>query len=51
MTVLLEFPVVYNTLKKEAKNKKTLVVSIICSNILTTLFTYVIERIFCRGIG
>lgn len=50
ITIIIEFPIVYNILKKHSKNKKILILTIVCSNIFTTLITYIIERIFCRGI-
>lgn len=49
-TILMEFPIIYNVLKKHTINKRVLVITIICVNILTTLMTYTIERIFCKGL-
>ena len=50
MTILIELPIVYNILKKYTKSKKILIITIVCANILTTLITYMAERIFCRGL-
>lgn len=48
-TLAIEYPVVYNCLKKFATNKKTLTLTILCSNLLTTIITAVVEHIFCTG--
>ncbi len=48
-TLIIEIPVVYNCLKNNAKSKKALLVTIIVSNIFTTLMTGVAERLLCRG--
>lgn len=49
MTVVIELPVVYNALKKNAVSKKKLIFVIICVNIVTTLLVAITERIFCQG--
>ena len=49
ITLIIEIPIVYNGLKNNAKSKKLLLLTIIFSNILTTLMTYGAERLFCYG--
>ena len=48
-TLVIEFPLVYGFLFKDASNEKSLVSSIIISNIITTVLIFIIERIFCAG--
>lgn len=49
ITLIIEIPVVYNCLKNNAKSKKLLLLTIICTNIITTLMTYAAEHLFCYG--
>ena len=49
LTVIVELPVVYLMLRKESLNKKNLLLSILLSNIVTTLLVAVIERVLCTG--
>lgn len=49
MTLAIEMPVVYLALRKNSDSKKSLMISIISSNAITTLFAAAIERIICRG--
>lgn len=49
MTLVAEFPTVYLSLKNKAENKKTLAISIVIINILTTAAVALVERLVCRG--
>ena len=49
MTLIIETPVVYLALRKNCDCKKYLIISILSSNAITTLFAAAIERIICRG--
>jgi hypothetical protein len=49
LTLVVEFPIVYYDVKKDVKNKQGLIKGIIISNIITTIFTAVVEHILCRG--
>lgn len=49
ITLLLETPIVYLLLRKKAQNNKNLIKVIIIANTVTTVLTFAIERIFCRG--
>ena len=49
ITIAIELPIVYNILKKDTENKKTLMITIIAVNILTTIICAVTERIICYG--
>lgn len=49
MTIAVELPLVYGALRKNAGSKRSLLLTIICSNAATTCMVAVIERIFCRG--
>lgn len=49
MTLAIEMPVVYLALRKNSDSKKSLMISIMSSNAITTLFAAAIERIICRG--
>lgn len=49
MTLACEFLVVYNVLKKDAADKKSLMRAIIMSNIATTVFVGTLERMLCYG--
>lgn len=50
LTVIVELPVAYLMLRKESLIKKHLIMSILLSNIVTTLLIAVCERIICAGI-
>lgn len=49
LTILIELPIVYSLLKENTLNRKSLMLSIVISNIITTLSVAVIERIMCVG--
>ena len=49
MTVAIELPVVYGALRKNAGSKRSLLLTIICSNAVTTCMVTGMERFFCRG--
>lgn len=49
VTLLVELPIVYFSLRKSAQNKPRLLPAILCINVITTIFTAIVERIFCRG--
>lgn len=49
MTLLIELPVTYFLLEKSSLNKKSLIFSIIFSNVFTTLVVGIIERMVCIG--
>jgi len=49
MTVLVELPVVYFGIKKNVKNKRMFIFTVIGSNIITTVLTAITERIICVG--
>lgn len=51
VTLVVEIPIVYFGLKKSSDNSKKLLITIASANIVTTILTAIIERIFCRGIG
>ena len=48
-TVLIELPIVYFSLRKNAISRKKFIVAIIITNIVTTILVAIIERIFCVG--
>lgn len=48
-TILIELPIVYFSLIKYASSIKKFVITVICSNIVTTVLVAIIERIFCVG--
>jgi len=48
-TVLIELPIVYFSLSKYASSIKRFVITVICSNIVTTVLVAITERIFCVG--
>ena len=49
VTLAAETPIVYLLLKRKADNKKQLFKVIILANVITTVLTFAVERIFCRG--
>ncbi len=49
VTILIELPVVYFSLRKHAPSRRRFVITIIVSNIVTTILVAITERIFCVG--
>lgn len=49
ITILVEGPIVYFGLKKNASSKKALILTTITVNAVTTAFVAVLERLLCRG--
>ena len=49
VTILVEFPIVYFSLRKNTPSRKKLILSMVISNIVTTILVAVAERIFCVG--
>ena len=49
LTLIIELPVVYFLLKKDADNKKKLALCIVLANIVTTVLVAVVERTLCYG--
>lgn len=49
LTLIIEVPIVYFTLKNECTNRKKLLITVIAVNIFTTAMIAIIERIFCVG--
>jgi len=49
ITLVVEVPIVYYALKKISLNIEKLLYTIVGANILTTVITAAVERIFCRG--
>lgn len=49
LTIAVELPIVYFLLRKDSVNRKNLLISILLSNIVTTLLVAVCERIICIG--
>ena len=49
MTIACELPIVYSFLKKNTENRKALLISIITSNLVTTVLVAIIERTICVG--
>lgn len=48
-TVLIELPIVYLSLRKEVAYSKKFLLTIVGSNIVTTLLVAIVERFFCVG--
>lgn len=48
-TLLIELPVVYCALRKHTENRKRLIWVTVAANVVTTVFTALVERLFCRG--
>ena len=48
-TIIIELPVVYFALKKNSVSHKKLAITVVISNIVTTVLVAVVERIFCVG--
>jgi hypothetical protein len=49
LTIIIELPVVFLWLKKDTESVKSLAMSILTANIITTLGVALIERIVCVG--
>ena len=49
LTLIIELPVVYFLLKKDADNKKKLALCIVLANIVTTVLVALVERTLCYG--
>lgn len=49
LTVIIELPIVYFLLRNNTSDKKRLAVSIILSNVATTVIVAVLERLICVG--
>ena len=49
LTLIVELPIVYFLLKKDADNKKKLAFCIVLANIVTTVLVAVVERTLCYG--
>ena len=49
MTLVLEIPVVFLTLRKYAKGKWRFLLTVAGANVATTVITAAAERIFCYG--
>ena len=49
LTLIVEIPVVYNSLKKSVQNKKRLLISVFAVNCGTTLMVALVERTLYRG--
>ena len=49
LTIIIELPIVYLLLKKDADNKKKLALCIVLVNIVTTALVAVVERTLCYG--
>jgi hypothetical protein len=49
LTLILEVPLVYLMLHRKSSDRKKLPIAIIAANIITTVITFALERIFCHG--
>lgn len=49
LTLIVELPIVYFLLKKDADNKKKLALCIVLANVVTTALVAIIERTLCYG--
>lgn len=49
VTILIEFPIVYFSFRKNETSNKRFIFTIVISNIVTTVLVAIIERIFCIG--
>ena len=49
ITLLLEVPITYLLLKKDVKNTRTLLITIIATNVVTTAMVAVVERLITDG--
>lgn len=50
ITLFIEMPVVFFSLRKNSENKTALLLSILASNTITTLMVAVVERLVCKGV-
>ena len=50
ITLLVETPIVYFFFRKRVPDKRALFWIIIAANVLTTVITFAVERIFCHGV-
>lgn len=48
-TLVIEMPIVYKSFQKEVNNKRLLLATVIAVNVITTLFTAIVERMLCYG--
>ena len=49
LTLCIEIPLVYFSIRGSCRNKKTLIFTIVIVNIITTIVVAVLERIICQG--
>ena len=49
LTVIAELPIVYFTLRKHAKSKLSLILTVVSANVVTTGEVALIERLLCYG--
>ena len=49
VTILIELPIIYYSLRKDATCQKKFIITIVATNIITTVLVAIIERIFCVG--
>ena len=49
LTLIIELPIVYFLLRKDADNKNKLALCIVIANVVTTLLVAVTERTLCHG--
>ena len=49
LTLIVELPIAYLLLRKHTDNQKMLAISILASNIVTTVAVAIIERVVCVG--
>ena len=49
ITVIVELPVAFFSLRKHAERKGSLLLTAACANLVTTLLTAAAERLFCYG--
>ena len=49
LTLIIELPIVYFLLKKDAVSKRKLALCIVVANVVTTAFVALVERILCYG--
>lgn len=49
LTVAVELPIVYNALKKDAPDRKKLLVTTVAVNVVTTVIVACFERVFCQA--
>jgi len=49
LTMVVEMPIVYNSLKKYVANKKMLMWHTLYANVATTVMVVIVERLICSG--